>query len=128
MSILILFIVLSVLQLTTSHYPFGICAIVLSCPSSIYIIFTIVLSVLLRFTASDNPFKYFFITNLSYLDIYVNTQLSQLFKNGLGYGVQRHFQQYFSCIVVVSFIGRGNRSTLRKPLNCNKSLTTLLHC
>ena len=26
-----------------------------------------------------------------------------------------HFQQYFSYIVAVSFIGRGNRSTRRKP-------------
>jgi len=31
------------------------------------------------------------------------------------YGVQPHFQQYFSYIVVVSFIGGGNRSTRRKP-------------
>jgi len=30
---------------------------------------------------------------------------------GFGDGVQRHFQQYFSFIVVVSFIGGGNRST-----------------
>ena len=27
------------------------------------------------------------------------------------YGVYRHFQQYFSYIVAVSFIGGGNRST-----------------
>jgi hypothetical protein len=27
---------------------------------------------------------------------------------GLVYGVKRHFQQYFSYIVVVSFIGGGN--------------------
>jgi hypothetical protein len=27
------------------------------------------------------------------------------------YGVQRHFQQYFSYIVAVSFIGGGNQST-----------------
>jgi len=26
-----------------------------------------------------------------------------------------NFQQYFSYVVVVSFIGGGNRSTLRKP-------------
>jgi hypothetical protein len=32
-----------------------------------------------------------------------------------GYSVLRHFQQYFSYVVVVSFIGGGNRSTLRKP-------------
>ena len=30
---------------------------------------------------------------------------------GLVYGVKRHFQQYFSYIVAVSFIGGGNRST-----------------
>ena len=27
------------------------------------------------------------------------------------YGVSRHFQQYFSSIVAVSIIGRGNRRT-----------------
>ena len=31
-------------------------------------------------------------------------------------GVWRHFQQYFSYNVEVSFIGGGNRSTRRKPL------------
>ena len=31
-------------------------------------------------------------------------------------GVQRHFQQYSSYIVVVSFISGGNRSTQKKPL------------
>ena len=30
-------------------------------------------------------------------------------------GVLRHFQQYFSYIVAVSFIGGGDQSTLRKP-------------
>jgi hypothetical protein len=29
--------------------------------------------------------------------------------------LERHFQQYFSYIVTVSFIGGGNRSTQRKP-------------
>ena len=38
-----------------------------------------------------------------------------------------HFQQYFSYIVVVSFIGGGNQSTRRKPPTCHKSLTTLSH-
>jgi len=33
----------------------------------------------------------------------------------LGYGVYRHFQQYLSYIMAVSFIGRGNQSTQRKP-------------
>jgi hypothetical protein len=40
---------------------------------------------------------------------------------GEGYGVYHQFQQYFSHIVVVSFIGGVNRSTLRKPLTCLKS-------
>ena len=36
----------------------------------------------------------------------------------LDYGIQCHFQQYFSYmyIVAVSFIGGGNHSTPRKPL------------
>jgi hypothetical protein len=29
-------------------------------------------------------------------------------KWGQGYGIKRHFQQYFSYIVAVSFIGGGN--------------------
>ena len=32
--------------------------------------------------------------------------------NGLVYGVQRHYQKYFSYIMAVSFIGGGNQ---RKP-------------
>jgi hypothetical protein len=36
---------------------------------------------------------------------------------------KHHFQQYFSYIVAVSFIGGGNRGTQRKPLTCRKSLT-----
>jgi hypothetical protein len=45
-----------------------------------------------------------------------------------GYGVEGHFQQYFSYIVAVSFIGGGNRSTRRKPQTCRKSLRqTLSH-
>jgi hypothetical protein len=38
-------------------------------------------------------------------------------------GVERHFQQYFSDIVAVSFIGGGNRRTRRKPPTWHKSLT-----
>ena len=44
-----------------------------------------------------------------------------------GYNVQRHFQQYFSYIVAVSFIGGGNQSTRRKPTTRHKSLTNLAH-
>ena len=40
--------------------------------------------------------------------------------------VQRHFQQYFSYIVAVSFIGGGNRRTQRKSLTCRKSLTNFI--
>ena len=43
-------------------------------------------------------------------------------------GVKRHFQQYFSYIVAVSFIGGGNRhgSTSRKPPTCRKSLSNFI--
>jgi len=41
--------------------------------------------------------------------------------------VTHQFQQYFSYIVGVSFIGGGHRTTRRKPPTCRKSLTTLLH-
>jgi hypothetical protein len=34
---------------------------------------------------------------------------------GLVHGVECHFQQYFSYIVVIRFIGGGNQSTQRKP-------------
>jgi len=44
---------------------------------------------------------------------YINEQSAYLIGFGLGlvYDVLRHFQQYFSCIVAVSFIDGGNRST-----------------
>jgi hypothetical protein len=41
-------------------------------------------------------------------------------------GVYRHFQQYFSYNVAVSFIGGGNWSSRRKPLTCRKSLTNFI--
>jgi len=37
-------------------------------------------------------------------------------------GIEHHFQQYFSYIVAISFIGGGNQSTRRKPTICSKSL------
>ena len=37
-----------------------------------------------------------------------------------------NFEQYFSYIVAVSFIGWGNRRTRRKPLTCRKSLTNFI--
>jgi len=44
------------------------------------------------------------------------------------YGVLRHFQQYFSYIVAVSFIGGGNQSsgTRRKQPNYRKSLINFI--
>ena len=44
-----------------------------------------------------------------------------------GYGVECLFQQYFSYIVAVSFIGEGNWSTGWKPPTCRKSLTNFYH-
>jgi hypothetical protein len=37
-----------------------------------------------------------------------------------------HFQQYFSYISEVSFIGEGNRKTWRQPPTCRKSLTNFI--
>jgi hypothetical protein len=37
-----------------------------------------------------------------------------------------YFQQYFSYIVAISFIGGGNRMTRTKPPTCRKSLTNLI--
>jgi hypothetical protein len=36
-------------------------------------------------------------------------------------GAECHFQQYFSYIVTVSFIGGGNQRTMRKPTTCRRS-------
>jgi len=46
--------------------------------------------------------------------------------NGLVYGVEHHFQQYFSYTLAVSFIGGRNRSTRWKPSTCRKSLTNFI--
>ena len=45
---------------------------------------------------------------------------------GGDFGVWHHFQQYFSYIMAVSFIGGGRRSTRRKPQTCRKSLTNFI--
>jgi len=41
-------------------------------------------------------------------------------------GVKRHFQQYFTYIVTVSFIGGGNWRTRRKSPTCYKSMTNFI--
>ena len=76
--------------------------------------------------------KSFSYTDTHACTTYTNTFL--LMKNimlwvatmGLGYGVKRHFQQYLSYIVAVSFIGGGNRSTRSKPPTFRKSLTNFI--
>jgi hypothetical protein len=45
-----------------------------------------------------------------------------------GYGVSRHFQQYFSYIVVVSFISGGSRRTRREPPTMAKQLVNFITC
>jgi len=40
--------------------------------------------------------------------------------------MQRQFQQYFSYVMAVSFIGGGNRNTRRKPSICRKSMTNCI--
>ena len=40
-----------------------------------------------------------------------------------GYGVQRHFQQYFSHIVAISINGGGNQSTQRKTRSVANFIT-----
>ena len=59
------------------------------------------------------------------LDFNRHMSWSSLFNDliGYGYGGYRHFQQYFSYIVAISFIVGRNRSTRIKPLTCRKSLT-----
>jgi len=42
------------------------------------------------------------------------------------YGAERHFQQHFSNIVAISFIGGGNQSTRRKSPTCHKSMTNFI--
>ena len=43
------------------------------------------------------------------------------------YGILRHFQQYFSYIMVVSFIGEGNRSTRKKKTNLSQITDKFYH-
>jgi hypothetical protein len=49
------------------------------------------------------------------INISLNISKNSVKPIWLAYGVLCHFQQYFSYIVVVSFIGGGNQSTQKKP-------------
>jgi hypothetical protein len=44
-----------------------------------------------------------------------------------GYGVKRHFQQYFSYILAVSFIGGWNPSTRKKTIDLSQVTDELYH-
>jgi hypothetical protein len=43
-------------------------------------------------------------------------------------GVERHFQQYFSCIMATSFCGGRSRSTRREPHTMGKQLVSFITC
>ena len=45
---------------------------------------------------------------------------------GKAYDIQRYFQEYFSYVMAVSFIGGGTRSTRRKPTPCRTSMTNCI--
>jgi hypothetical protein len=62
--------------------------------------------------------KIFLTFLLTTLSLYIFT----IWKSIVYYSLCWHFQKYFSYIVVVSFIGGGNRNTWRKPTTCHKSL------
>ena len=61
------------------------------------------------------------------LDIAIEKNKESDYRFGLVYGAEHHFQQYFSYILTVSFIGGGTWNIRRKPLTCHKSLTKLSH-
>jgi hypothetical protein len=63
-------------------------------------------------------YKYLCNQCISLLKLQVRTQFMARFY--------RHFQQYFSYIVAVNFIGGGNWNTRRNPPACHKSLTNFI--
>jgi len=44
------------------------------------------------------------------------------------FGVERHFQQYFSYIMAISFSDGRSRSTRRKPPTMGKQLVSFITC
>jgi hypothetical protein len=44
------------------------------------------------------------------------------------YVIKRHFQQYFSYIMVTSFSGGGSRGTQREPPTMGKQLVNFITC
>jgi hypothetical protein len=59
------------------------------------------------------------------IDMYIALHFNHQTNLGLDYLIKdyRHFQQYFSYIMAVSFNGGGDRNTRRKLPTCRKSLT-----
>jgi hypothetical protein len=82
----------------------------------------------MKYTESSVVNEYLAYCKMKY-SIQIKDNSQQLIMSNIlleSYGVQRHFQQYFSYIVAVSFIGRGNRSTRKKPPACHKLLTNFI--
>ena len=57
----------------------------------------------------------------------LNNEVSHMFLEG-GYGVLCHFQQYFSYIVAVSFIGGGKAEYLEKTTDLPHVTDKLYRC
>ena len=51
-----------------------------------------------------------------------------VFHIDLIFGVYRHFQQYFICIMATSFSGEWSRSTRREPPTMGKQLANFITC
>ena len=64
--------------------------------------------------------------DLQYMYMHVQCLLFFICKEYCWHIIYCHFQQNFSYIVAVSFIGGGNRSTQWKPPTCRKSLTNFI--
>ena len=58
--------------------------------------------------------------------VYIFKKILSSYFLGAGYDAEHHFQQYFSYIVVVNFIGGKIRGTWRKPPIFRKSLTNFI--
>jgi hypothetical protein len=124
---------LLITPLVSTNFSFGHCVV---CPSSIHgfwlplwylqtFILAIVLSVLLRFTASDYPSG---IYNLFLGTVNLHNKPSQC-QNVNEFDLIFCcwcFQQYFSYIMATSFSGGWTQSTQREPPTIGKQLVNLI--
>jgi hypothetical protein len=84
----------------------------------------------IRFSVSKQyigHFLFLVVVNLTHkaMPFYISIKwktLNYTVLHGMGYIFEHNFQQCLNCIVTVSFIGRWNESTRRKPPICRKSL------